>query len=133
MKSILQITIIVFALFCIATIVSCRKSNDALADNNPNINDRLIDSVSVVPSAPHSSRTVPIDLDGDAATDFYMVAAQDSPNVYRTSFIGVPGLVNFLTDGQGYVSSTGEGELIDSVSAPSHRNLISGQMQRYLQ
>ncbi|MDB5228600.1 MAG: hypothetical protein JWN78_2793 [Bacteroidota bacterium] len=119
MKSTFQITIAALAFFCTAISVSCKKSNEALADNNPNINDRLIDSVSVAPASPHSSRTMAIDLDGDALTDFYMVAAQDSPNVYRTSFIGVQRYVNFLTDGQGYVSPTGAGALIDSVSAPN--------------
>src|SRR4051812_48250193 len=106
MKTILTITAVAMVISFAAISTSCTKSNDALADNNPNINDRTIDSVAVAPAFGQPSRTIPIDLDGDGLKDFYMVAAQDSPNVYRTSLLGVPRLVNFLSDGQGYVSPT---------------------------
>jgi hypothetical protein len=109
-------------MFCLLTALStgCRKSNDKPDD--PNIYDRLIDSVSVSPGPGQPTRNVAIDLDNDGGTDFYLAAGETTPGVITTGLVGVQRYVNFLIDDSGldsgYVAPSDENALIDSVSVP---------------
>lgn len=98
--------------------IACRKTHDL--PNDPNINDRLIDSVSVSPGPGVPPRNMAIDMDEDGYTDFYIAAGETVPGTIVTALVGSQTLMNFLTDstGSGYVEPSGEGELIDSVSSP---------------
>jgi hypothetical protein len=96
--------------------VCCKKTN--IADNDPNIYDRLIDSVSVSPGPGKTPYNIAIDLDEDGFADLFMAASEDSLGVAKTAIAGSPGLSGVLTDGNQIAAPSDENELIDSVSVP---------------
>ncbi|HMV14804.1 MAG: hypothetical protein IT275_12025 [Chitinophagales bacterium] len=114
MKTSVKFSIILFCIFSL--IFSCKKKS--LTPNNPDVNSRIIDSVSVVPAGNGRSEA-PIDADEDGTTDFYLVSYTDD-DAYITSLDAeqVIGDNNFSTDGFNGAAVYNEQAIIDSVSVP---------------
>ena len=111
-KSILFSAIIIF----ITCISSCRTKS--VTPNNPDVDSRIIDSVSVAPSG-GGRQDKAVDADQDGTTDFYLVAINDD-DAFSTSLDAQQVLddVNLSTDGVGMAADYGESAIIDSVSVP---------------
>lgn len=118
MKNLLKYFSIVFTVVLIFTAISCRKNNSETADNDPNINDRLIDSVSVSKGPGQPTNNVPIDIDEDGFPDFFLAINENIQGVATTAIVGSLQLANVLADDSGYVAPSNSGALIDSVSVP---------------
>ena len=104
-------------LFGIFTILSIGCKKEPIPDN-PDVNSRGIDSVSVSPGAGNPPRTSAIDVDEDGTADLFMSAGELIPGTATTSLISGQPNTNFLVDDNDFVSPSDINALIDSVSIP---------------